>query len=113
MSLLPSFLAQPFERYLTPSERTHIILAAMEVMTETTVFDKMVAGHILEVARRDPGFWLTDVIGLWLIALPFSPIRQCSSVHPFLPKTQVSQAPEATLRQLRGMERAAEDIAAL
>ncbi|KAF4790939.1 bone morphogenetic protein 6 [Turdus rufiventris] len=52
---------KPFERYLTPSERTHIILAAMEVMTETTVFDKMVAQHILEVAMRDPDFWLIDV----------------------------------------------------
>ncbi|XP_064281302.1 maestro heat-like repeat family member 5 [Passer domesticus] len=52
---------KPFERYLTPSERTHIILAAVEVMTETTAFDKTVAEHILEVAMGDPDFWLMDV----------------------------------------------------
>ncbi|KAL9868132.1 uncharacterized protein GJ701_016061 [Geothlypis trichas] len=52
---------KPFERYLTPCERTHIILAAMEVMTETSVFDKTVAKHILKVAMGDPDFWLMDV----------------------------------------------------
>lgn len=69
MSLLHSFLAQPFERYLTPSERTHNILAAMGVMTETTDFEKMVAEHVLEVAMGDLDFWLMDVSVLWLDCL--------------------------------------------
>lgn len=84
MSLLPSFLAQPFERYLTPCERTHIILAAMEVMTETSVFDKTVAKHILKVAMGDPDFWLTDVSGLWLDCPALQPC-QALLLSPSLP----------------------------
>ncbi|CAN8184378.1 unnamed protein product [Coccothraustes coccothraustes] len=61
IQILASDLGQSFERYLTPCERTHIILAAMEVMTETTVFNKTAAEHILEVAMGDPDFWLMDV----------------------------------------------------
>lgn len=57
----------------------------MEVMTETTVFDKMVAQHILEVAMRDPDFWLMDVSGLWVDCPAFQPCQAlffCPSLPP-------------------------------
>lgn len=73
-----------------PSERTYIILAAMEVMTETTVFDKMVGEHILEVAMGDLDFWLTDVTGLWMDCPAFQPCQALFFCPPHLPNSGVS-----------------------
>ena len=79
-SLLSSFLPQPFEKYLTRSERTHIVLAALEQKEAMDAEDReklmrnffisrerwMIIKSILWAIRDKPCLFLTDVSGLWL-----------------------------------------------
>ncbi|KFQ93902.1 Maestro heat-like repeat-containing protein family member 7, partial [Nipponia nippon] len=61
MSSLPSFFPQKFAEYLRPSERTDIVLVAVEALGDSGIFDKEVARNVLHVVMRHPDFWLADV----------------------------------------------------
>ncbi|XP_027556868.1 uncharacterized protein LOC113976144 [Neopelma chrysocephalum] len=49
------------ECYLTPSERTYIMLAAIEAMRDSSTSGHHAARHFLQLAMRSPDFWLIDV----------------------------------------------------
>ncbi|XP_029876474.1 uncharacterized protein LOC115343976 [Aquila chrysaetos chrysaetos] len=50
-----------FGKYLQPSERTDIVLVAIEAMRDSSIYDKEEASSILDVAVREPASWLTEV----------------------------------------------------
>ncbi|CAN8194265.1 unnamed protein product [Coccothraustes coccothraustes] len=52
---------QAFGRYLNSSERTDIILEAIEAMRDASTLDKDVPSSMLDVVMDDTKFWLTDV----------------------------------------------------
>ncbi|KAK4806336.1 hypothetical protein QYF61_017205 [Mycteria americana] len=50
-----------FANYLQPSERTDIVLVAIEAMRDSSIFDKEAARKMLDLVMRNPDFWLADV----------------------------------------------------
>ena len=83
-------------------------------MTDFNIYEKQLASSMLDVVTGEPDLWLADVSGLWLDRPALQP-WQALFLAPSLPPspTQGSRAPEATLRQQRGMARATEEMAAL
>ncbi|XP_069643009.1 uncharacterized protein [Haliaeetus albicilla] len=61
-----SNITTAFGKYLQPSERTDIVLVAIEAMRDSSTYDKEEASSILDMAMREPACWLTEVSGLWL-----------------------------------------------
>ena len=61
---LPSFLPQACKNYLWPSEKTDIVLTAIEAMRDCSTYDKQVASGVLNMIMREPASWLTDVSSL-------------------------------------------------
>ncbi|KAF4797314.1 hypothetical protein TURU_073302 [Turdus rufiventris] len=60
-SLSTGDCTQAFGKYLLSRERTDVILEAIEAMRDANILDKQVPSSMLDVAMRDPDFWLTDV----------------------------------------------------
>ena len=87
VSLLPSSLPQDFAAFLRPSERTDIVLVAIEAMRDSSFFDKEAAGKMLDLVMRNPDFWLADVSGLWLDCPTLQPC-QALLLPPSLPPSQ-------------------------
>ncbi|KAJ7406898.1 protein MROH8 [Willisornis vidua] len=52
---------EALEYYLTPCERTYIVLAAIEAMQDSSTSGHQAARHFLKLAMRSPDLWLTDV----------------------------------------------------
>ncbi|KAK4806335.1 hypothetical protein QYF61_017204, partial [Mycteria americana] len=50
-----------FANYLQPSERTDIVLVAIEATRDSSIFDKEAARKMLDLVMRNPDFWLADV----------------------------------------------------
>ncbi|XP_064329867.1 uncharacterized protein LOC135317504 [Phalacrocorax carbo] len=50
-----------FAAFLRPSERTDIVLVAIEAMRDSSFFDKEAAGKMLDLVMRNSDFWLADV----------------------------------------------------
>ncbi|NXL90058.1 MROH7 protein, partial [Alectura lathami] len=59
--LATTLLQEDFGKYLQPSHRTGIVLVAVEAMRDSNTYDETTARSMLDVAIKDPGFWLTDV----------------------------------------------------
>ncbi|XP_029862371.1 maestro heat-like repeat-containing protein family member 7 [Aquila chrysaetos chrysaetos] len=49
-----------FGIYLQPSERTDVVLTAIDAMRDSSICDKQVACSLLYMAMRDPASWLMD-----------------------------------------------------
>ncbi|KFW65306.1 Maestro heat-like repeat-containing protein family member 7, partial [Pygoscelis adeliae] len=47
--------------YLRPSEKTDIVLTAIEALRDSSIYDKQVASSVLNMTMGEPAFWLTDV----------------------------------------------------
>ncbi|XP_074932071.1 maestro heat-like repeat-containing protein family member 1 [Phalacrocorax aristotelis] len=56
-----STLIMAGKNYLRPSEKTGIVLTAIEAMRHSSTYDKQVARAVLNRTMRDPASWLTDV----------------------------------------------------
>ncbi|KAM6238911.1 maestro heat-like repeat-containing protein family member 7 [Spheniscus humboldti] len=56
-----SNITMAFGKYLQPSEKTDIVLVAIEAMRDSRMYDKEEASRILDVAVREPASWLTEV----------------------------------------------------
>nr|XP_026653490.1 uncharacterized protein LOC113460190 [Zonotrichia albicollis] len=52
---------QAFGRYLHSSERTDVVLEAIEAMKDPSILNKDVPCSILDVVMEDTDFWVTDV----------------------------------------------------
>ncbi|XP_069633877.1 maestro heat-like repeat-containing protein family member 7 [Haliaeetus albicilla] len=55
-----SDIAMVFGIYLQPSERTDVVLTAIDAMRDSSICDKQVACSLLYMAMRDPASWLID-----------------------------------------------------
>ncbi|KFV91611.1 Maestro heat-like repeat-containing protein family member 7, partial [Fulmarus glacialis] len=47
--------------YLRPSEKTDMVVMAIEAMRDSSTYDKQVASSMLNMAMGEPASWLTDV----------------------------------------------------
>ncbi|KAM6048645.1 uncharacterized protein LJ206_017664 isoform 2-T2 [Theristicus caerulescens] len=56
-----SNITMAFGKYLQPSEKTDVILMAIEAMRDSSIYDKEEARSILDVAVREPASWLAEV----------------------------------------------------
>ncbi|KFZ56209.1 Maestro heat-like repeat-containing protein family member 7, partial [Antrostomus carolinensis] len=50
-----------FGKYLEPSEKTDIVLVAIEAMRDSSIFDIQVTRNMLDILMKDPSVWLADV----------------------------------------------------
>ncbi|KAK4809577.1 hypothetical protein QYF61_019999 [Mycteria americana] len=59
-----STLTMACKNYLWPSEKTDVVLTAIEAMRDSSTYDKQVASGVLNMIMREPASWLTDVPGI-------------------------------------------------
>ena len=82
---------------------------ATEALTADDFYARQMGSNVLDMAIRDPESWLMDVSTPWLDC----PAREPCQALFFPPsRSQLSRAPEAISRQLRGMGEAAAPVAA-
>ncbi|KAK4809451.1 hypothetical protein QYF61_014794 [Mycteria americana] len=86
-----------FGKYLQPSEKTDIVLVAVEAMTDSSIYDKEEASSILHVAMREPASWLTEVSGLWLPCPALEPFSRCSCLPPCFPPSLPNPGASGTI----------------
>ncbi|XP_074930908.1 uncharacterized protein LOC142048165 [Phalacrocorax aristotelis] len=60
-SLDSSDMSTLFGEYLQPSQKTEVLLVAIEALTADDSYDRELGSEVLDTAVRDPASWLTDV----------------------------------------------------